>query len=240
MADMSLTRRNILITAAAMVALAAAAFAGVYLTMFNPRAVSAVALPTPSPIASSSPGASPAALGATWSVGGASFVGYRVREQLATLPAPSDAVGRSRAVTGSASVVTNVDGSATVSSISVRADLSQLASDSGRRDNFVRQNYLETSRFPDAAFVSSEAFTVPASVVSGGAGTATVKGRFTIHGVTRQVSIPLQLQRSGTSVNVVGSYKFAWGDFGVEKPQVPVASVQSDPTIEISLVLSPA
>jgi polyisoprenoid-binding protein YceI len=59
-----------------------------------------------------------------------------------------------------------------------------------------------------------------------------------VHGVTKDVAIPLKIQRSGTSVNVVGSYTFHWGDFGVQQPQVPVASVQGDPTIEISLVLT--
>jgi hypothetical protein len=54
------------------------------------------------------------------------------------------------------------------------------------------------------------------------------------------VSIPLKLQRSGNGVNVVGSYTFKWGDFGVQAPRVPVASVTGNPTIEISLVLAPA
>jgi polyisoprenoid-binding protein YceI len=77
-------------------------------------------------------------------------------------------------------------------------------------------------------------------VVSGSAGTATVQGRFTIHGQTRDVSIPIKVQRSGTSVNVVATYRFNWGDYGVQQPSVSVASVQGNPTVEISLVLTSA
>jgi polyisoprenoid-binding protein YceI len=225
--------------AAAVVALAA--FAGVYLAFFNPRPVATVALPTAVPVTPPASASPVASLGTKWSVSSGSFVGYRVREQLAQLPAPSDAVGRTSAVTGSASVTTNADGTASVTTITVKADLSQLASDSGRRDNYVRNNSLDTGQFPDAAFSSSSSFTCPAPVVAGtAAGQATVQGRFTIHGVTRDVAIPLKIQRSGANVNVVGTYQFHWGDYGVNRPSVPVASVQADPTIEISLVLVPA
>lgn len=235
------TPTRIVLGVAVGLVLAIAAFGGVYLTVFNPRPVARVALPTPAPVASPSISGSPSTtLRTSWKVANGSFVGYRVREQLAQLPAPSDAVGRTSAVTGAASVSANVDGTASVTGISVSADLTQLASDSGRRDNFVRNNSLETGQFPNAKFVSTAPFTCPATVVAGAAGDTVVMGKFTIHGVTRDVSIPLKIQRSGAGVNIVGSYRFHWGDYGVQQPSVPVVSVQSDPTIEISLVLAPA
>jgi polyisoprenoid-binding protein YceI len=235
------TSTKIALAAVAILVLAVAAFGGVYLTLFNPQPVARVALPTPAPVASPSTSGSPSsALSTSWKVSTGSFVGYRVREQLAQLPAPSDAVGRTSAVTGTAGVTRNADGSASVTGISVSADLTQLASDSGRRDNFLRNNTLNTSQFPSANFASTAAFTCPATVVAGAAGDTSVKGKFTIHGVTRDVSIPLKIQRSGSGVNIVGSYQFHWGDYGVQQPNVAVASVQSDPTIEISLVLAAA
>jgi|GEM_PF-904969 len=235
---MRLSRRNVVTVGVAAAVLVVGAFAGVYLAFFNPRSVAAVSLPSPSPIPGSSAASSPAALGTKWTVGSGSYVGYRVREQLASLPAPSDAVGRSTAITGSATVTGNSDGTVTVSEVTVKADLTQLTSDSGRRDGFVQRNALETGTYPNAIFVSTEAFTCPSTVVSGGAGSATVRGKFTIHGQTRAVSIPVQVQRSGTSVNVVATYKFNWGDYGVQAPQIPVVSVQSNPTVEISLKLT--
>src|SRR4030081_282883 len=54
--------------------------------------------PTPSTSASTSPDASAGA--GTWRVGPGSPAGYPVREKLASLSAPSDAVGRTTAVTG--------------------------------------------------------------------------------------------------------------------------------------------
>lgn len=227
-----------LLAATGLLLLGAAGVAAVYLTMFNPRPVAVVSLPTPTPVASP-PGGSPPALGGSWKVTGG-FVGYRVREQLAQLPAPSDAVGRTSAVTGSAAVTTNPDGTATVDAISVTADMSQLQSDSGRRDNYIRGRYLETDRFPTAKFESTDPVTVPADVVSGATGKVSVKGRFTIHGVSMDVPLTLSVQRSGGSVNIIASYQFVWGQYGVERPSTPFASVQSNPTVEISLTLSPA
>src|SRR5438309_11343595 len=111
---MRLNARTVLRAGGAVAVLGLTAFAGVYLTLFNPKPVAKVSLPT-------SPAASPTGVaGGTWSVGAGSFVGYRVREQLADLPAPSDAVGRTGVVSGGATSVVNADGTATVSPLTVK------------------------------------------------------------------------------------------------------------------------
>jgi polyisoprenoid-binding protein YceI len=232
-----ITPRTWLVAAAAAIVLGGIAFGAVYLAMFNPRSVARVALPSATPVPQDSTAS--AGLGASWKVSGG-FVGYRVREQLASLPAPSDAVGRTTAVTGSATVAGNPDGSATVTALNVSADVSQLQSDSSRRDNYIRGNYLETGRFPTATFQLAGPVTIPPDIVAGAAGKVVLRGTFTIHGVSMQVPMTLSLQRSGTSVNIVASYQFEWGQYGVNRPSTPFATVQSNPTIELSLVLSPA
>src|SRR4029450_3746087 len=65
----------------------------------------------------------------TWQVSedGSSYVGYRVREQLASLGSPNEAVGRSTAVTG-----TMEAGGDTVEAVKVEAGLTQLNSDEPR------------------------------------------------------------------------------------------------------------
>jgi polyisoprenoid-binding protein YceI len=235
-----LSIRNLGLAVGAAVLLGGAGFTAVYFAFFNPRPVATVSLPSPVPVVSASPGTGAGAgvVAVTWRVGTGSFVGYRVREQLADVPAPSDAVGRSSVVSGSLAITTNPDGGATVTGINVTADLTHLQSDSARRDGYVGRNYLETGRFPTATFVRSASLAIPAAVMSGTAGQVTATGQLTIHGVTRDVSINLKVQRSGAVINVVASYGLHWGDFGVQQPQTPFASIQGDPTIEISLVLA--
>src|SRR6185295_11577772 len=71
---------------------------------------------------------------------------YKVREQLAGISFPSDAVGTTESVTGL--IVVNPDGSldATVSKITV--DLKTLSSDQQMRDGYIQNRTLETAKYP--------------------------------------------------------------------------------------------
>src|SRR5688572_6526761 len=74
---------------------------------------------------------------------------YRVREQLARLNFPNDAIG----TTGlSGSLVIGGDGSFPAGS-KLTVDLRALKSDEDRRDAWLRENTLHTDRFPLAQFV---------------------------------------------------------------------------------------
>jgi hypothetical protein len=59
--------------------------------------------------------------------------------------------------------------------------------------------------------------------------------------VTKLVSIPLNVQLSGTHVQVVGSLKFPFSEFGMSPPSIGgFVSVQPDATLEFSLLLTHA
>jgi polyisoprenoid-binding protein YceI len=76
---------------------------------------------------------------------------YIVREQLADLNFPSDAVGITDAVQGS--IVLTSDGKVAADESRIVVDLRQLKSDRDMRDNYIRQMVLQTSRYPNAEFV---------------------------------------------------------------------------------------
>jgi polyisoprenoid-binding protein YceI len=64
-------------------------------------------------------------------------------------------------------------------------------------------------------------------------------GDLTLHGVTKRVTIPLDVQRDGAQIKVVGSYQFGWSDFGMTAPSLPpFVSVTGNPTLEFELHLS--
>src|ERR687894_2952815 len=100
----------------------------------------------------------------TWQVSddGSSYVGYRVREQLASLSSPNDAVGRSTAVTGTMEVAGD-----TVESARIEADLTQLTSDESRRDNAIRERGLESARYPTATLELAEPIQLASAPVQG-------------------------------------------------------------------------
>ena len=180
----------------------------------------------------------PAGLAGTWSIGDGSVVGYRVREQLGNVTALSDAVGRTSAVTGSATLVATSD-SVQVTAASFEADLSQLTSDDNRRDNRIRSIGLESSQFPTAAFKLTSAVDVPAGALSGSAVDVSLAGDLTIHGVTKSVTIPGKAQLNGDRIQIVASLTFPFSDFGMSPPNIAgFVSVQNDATLEVLLSLA--
>lgn len=131
-----------------------------------------------------------------WTVASGSEAGYRVREKLANLPAQSDAVGRTSAVTGQVRV--EADGAGFVASDGrFEADLTKLTSDESRRDNRIRTQGLESSRFPTATFVISEPVRLSDQPPVGEAVKVSAVGDLTLHGVTRQVTIPADARLTG-------------------------------------------
>ncbi len=217
-----------------------AAFGATYLLFFTPEAPAPVTLNDPqdqSPAAARSEDFDPVG---TWAVQEGSETGYRVREKLARLPAPSDAVGRTTAVTGGFEL-SGEPGSYTVSNISVRVDVSKLASDSPRRDNALRERGLETDRYPTATFTSRRLAELPGDIGDGEPVDLTLDGEIMIHGVTRQVSIPVEAQLVSRRIQVVGSLTIPMADFGIEPPSVAnIVSVQPTGTLEFDLILEKA
>ena len=80
----------------------------------------ALSFPTATPSGSVTASSSPAA--GTWTVTSGSQAGYRVREQLASLPAPSDAVGRTSSVRGTVTI-TGSGSASRVSAASITVDV---------------------------------------------------------------------------------------------------------------------
>jgi len=101
-----------------------AAFALAYFTLFNSDSPSKLTLQTKGSTAATPSGD----LAGTWTVADGSVAGYRVREKLAQLPAPSDAVGRTGAVTGQVTIADR-GGAHSASNATFTVDVTQLKSD---------------------------------------------------------------------------------------------------------------
>lgn len=162
---------------------------------------------------------------------GESFVGYRVREELARI-GTAFAVGRTKAITATLAF----DGIA-ITDVQVTADLTSLASDSAMRDGQLRRQALETATYPTATFDLTQPIEVPRMPAEGETLSATAVGDLTLHGVTRSVSIALQGQRTGGFLVVVGSLDITFADFGIQKPTAGgVLSIEDHGLLELQLV----
>ena len=197
-------------------------------------APSASSAPTTSttPVTSSEPGSSTGIAG-TWNVASGSQAGYRVREQLANLPAGSDAVGRTSDVTGSITLEASGDG-AKLTAGALTVNTQTIASDKQMRDNRLRNEGLQTDQYPTATFTLSQPVDVPASALSGTSANVTLTGDLTLHGVTKSVQIPAQAQLVGDQIQVAGSIAFPLSDFQMTAPNVGgfILSISDQGTLE--------
>ena len=174
----------------------------------------------------------------TWTVGSGSAAGYRVREQLANLPAESDAVGRTDAVTGSVTLAAAGD-SVQVTAADISVDTTSITSDRSQRDNRLRSQGLETDQYPTATFKLTAPVDVPADAFSGGVVDVTLHGDLTLHGTTKTVDIPAQAQVQGGQLQIQGALTFPLIDYGMTAPNIGgfIVSIADQGTLEFLLLL---
>jgi len=195
--------------------------------------------PTAAPTTAALPTAAPTASGLAWTVSDKSKATVRVREQLAALPAPSDAVLVATGAKGSFGL--NADGTFAAGS-QISCDVSSLTSDQSLRDSFVKQTVLGTRQFPTTTFVptSTTGLTVP--LAASGHFTFKMIGKLTIHGVTKDVTFDVDATRAGGDLTATATLNptFKFEDFGMQPPAAPgrVISVVDEVKLTIDLVAS--
>jgi polyisoprenoid-binding protein YceI len=230
----------IIAAACAVVAVGAAGVLFVYFVLFSHSAPAPLALSAPSSRAAASPALTSAEIPGNWTVAAKSVAGYRVREQLAFLQAPSDAVGRTSEITGSATI-TGTPTALVVSAATFTVDVESLTSDQQMRDSHIQTLGLESAQFPKATFVLSSPVTLPSDAASGAEIHVSLTGAMTIHGTTKTETIPVEARLSGSEIEVVGSITFPWGDFNMQAPNVAgFVSVDATATMEFDLFLKHA
>ena len=162
---------------------------------------------------------------------GSSFAGYRVEEELARIGATT-AVGRSTVLTGSLVF----DGDA-ITEVVIEVDLTALVSDDSRRDGALRRQALETNAYPTTTFTLTQPIPIDAAPGEGETLSVTATGDLTLHGVTREVQIPMEGQLVGDRVAVVGSIEIVFADYDMDSPSAfVVLSINDHGIMEFQLV----
>jgi polyisoprenoid-binding protein YceI len=233
-------RRNVVVAAAAgLVALVLVGLGG-YLYFFSNLRGS-----PPSLALSASPTAGSATpltgLAGTWTVTTGSVARYQVKELFVGETAKHDAVAQTSRVTGALTVGGDATGYQ-VSGITVTADISSLHSidqvagrNVSQRDGIVSRQ-LDVQQFPNATFTATSA-SIPGNVTSAQVD-ATLPGKLTIHGVTKNVTATAKAQVVGDKIEIAGRVTINMNDYGVSPPQVPFTAVDPTVVIEFDLFLT--
>ncbi len=176
----------------------------------------------------------------TFNVDPASKATVRVREQLARVPAPSDAV---LTITGAqGSFALNPDGTFSAGS-KISVDMTTISSDQSQRDGFIKRETLETDRFRTAELVPKKVSGLALPLAAAGDFAFTLTGDLTLHGVTKSVTFDVKATRSGSKLTATATANPSWtfGDFGMTVPSsFSVLSVVDEIRTEFALVANEA
>lgn len=156
---------------------------------------------------------------------------YRVREQLAGLDFPNDAIGKTSDVTGT--LVFDDNGQVVAEQSKIVIGLKTLASDKERRDGYVQRRTLVTDSFPTAEFTVRSVSRLDWPLPTSGALQFTITGDLTIKGVTRSTTWQVMANATPASYRGTASTRFTFEDFGLSKPRVAsVLSVDDNIALE--------
>src|SRR5438445_7371917 len=195
--------RRLWIPIVAVAVLALLGSAGAYAYFFSGLRTSPPSLALASPSASSTTASANAG---TWQIATGSVVGYRVKEQFVGQTSSHEAVARTGDVTGQVTIA-QAGSSYQMTSAKVTVQLAGLASVDSvagynvtNRDRIVQRS-LDVSSFPTAVF-EAQGVSLPGGAETGQAVAVSVPGKLTIHGVTKVVTVTLQMRwTEGTAQN---------------------------------------
>jgi polyisoprenoid-binding protein YceI len=228
------------VAAGVLAVLAAGAILAVLVFGGDPPPPAALSSITPSSGPTTAGGGPRPDLDGTWTIdassgsladGTSSFAGYRIRETVAGHGADT-VVGRTQGVTGSMTV----DGT-TIAALDVTVDMTSVRSDQSRRDEVLRDDGLQTDRFPTATFSLTEPIHVATVPPPGQVVEVTAVGELTLPGETNAVEVPIQARRTGDTIEAVAQIEVSLADYGIVPPTgVLVLSIADTGTIELHLL----
>jgi polyisoprenoid-binding protein YceI len=174
-------------------------------------------------------GSTDGSLDGAWTISGTnSTVGYRVVEVL--FGQDTEGVGRTNAVTGQLEIA-----GTKISTASFTVDMTTVKSDESRRDNQFNNNLMNTSQFPTATFELTQPIDLGGEPADGQQISAKATGNLTLRGSTKAVTIDMQAQKTGDTIQVVGSTDILFSDYGIPKPDAPGVTTQDHGLLEFDL-----
>lgn len=165
-------------------------------------------------------------------------VRYLVREQLANLDFPNDAIGATSAITGQ--LVLDADGAVVVAESKFVIDVTKLTSDKERRDGYLQRNTLETAQHPTVTLVPTDLRGLPTPLPDAGAFSFEMDANLTIKNVTRSVRWQVSAVAEHGGFSGKASTSFPFEAFQLTQPKVSVVlSVENDIRLEYDFHLVP-
>lgn len=147
------------------------------------------------------------------------------------------AIGRTQGIAGDVLVDFANPANSQIGTIVI--DVSQLTSDESRRDNYIRNNGLESSRYPQATFVPTKIEGLPASVKPGDTLTLKVTGDLTVKETTKPVTFEVTLLAAADKLTGSAVTQILLSDFGVGPIQIAMLATEDEAKLAFDFVALP-
>ena len=96
------------------------------------------------------------------------------------------------------------------------------------------ENYLESSKYPKASFKGKIDDLSKVKFNQDGNYTTTVSGDFTLHGVTKPVSVPATFSIKGGKISMNANFKTVLTDYGISIPSLVADKLAKEAKIAVS------
>ena len=161
---------------------------------------------------------------------------YVVREQLAGVEFPNDAIGVTSALEGQ--LVVDGSGAVVWEESGFVVDITTLESDKERRDGYIQRRTLESDQYPTVTLALTGAEGLPKVLPESGEITFTLLGDLTVHGTTMPTRWDVAAETREDAIVGAASTSFSFGYFGLQRPRVAVVlSVDDEIRLELDFTL---
>lgn len=140
--------------------------------------------------------------------------------------------GRTNNVTGT--IVADPANPATAS-VDIAVNMASLDTANSLRNREMRERYLETSKYPAAKF-KSVSVVAPAAIVPNQPADISVTGDFTLHGVSKRMTIPVRVALIADGrVHATSTFTVHMTDFGINVPKNILVVVNDDIPVRLDV-----
>ncbi|MEM7110835.1 MAG: YceI family protein [Chloroflexota bacterium] len=122
----------------------------------------------------------------------------------------------------------NADNADLLEAANFTVNMGSLTTDQSRRDNWLKDNAIQSSRFPEATFVSTGVTGLSNSYSEGSEASFQLHGDLTVRDVTLPVTFDVTAVLNGDSISGVATLPINMTEFGIDPPNFADTLTVSD------------
>lgn len=101
------------------------------------------------------------------------------------------------------------------------------------------ENYMESTRFPKAVFQGTISDLSKLNLKNNGTVTVNVTGNLTMHGVTKQVTIPATINVQGSKLSATTKFDVQLHDYNIKVPSLVSKQVAESVAVSVNCAYEP-